>query len=76
MMTGNRAMRVAVAAGQQVTANAALESAQRRAWAHFIRVVWGGPASMAASPRCCADEDRDLLGVCRRCGEHVAERTQ
>ena len=71
-MTRESAMRVAVAAGEQVVANAALEAARFRAWTHFIRVVWGGPPSSSASPRCCADEHRDLLGVCRRCG--VTER--
>jgi hypothetical protein len=41
-MTGDRAMRVAVAASEQVAQNPELAAAQRAAWARFIRVVWGG----------------------------------
>jgi hypothetical protein len=41
-MTGDRAMRVAVAASEQVAQNAELAAAQRAAWGRFIRVVWGG----------------------------------
>jgi hypothetical protein len=44
-MTGDRAMRVAVAAGKQVAENnPALAAAQRKAWARFIRIVWAGGA--------------------------------
>lgn len=45
-MTRDQAMRCAIAAGEQVAENnPELASAQRRAWARFIRIVWaGGPA--------------------------------
>jgi hypothetical protein len=44
-MKDDRAMRIAVAAGEQVAKNPALAAAQRAAWARFIRIVWaGGPA--------------------------------
>ena len=42
MMADDRALRVAVAAGEQVAQNRELAAAQRAAWARFIRVVWGG----------------------------------
>ena len=46
-MTGDRAMRIAVAAGEQIVENnPALAAAQRKAWTRFIRIVWaGGPAT-------------------------------
>jgi hypothetical protein len=72
-MTGDRAMRVAIAAGEQVAANPALAVAQQKAWARFIRIVWAGPAVRDVPSLCCAYDDRDPLGMCRRCGERVPE---
>lgn len=74
MMADDRALRVAIAAGEQVAANPELAAAQRAAWARFIRMVWGGPPSMAAPSRCCTVDDRDLLGACRRCGSQEGAR--
>jgi hypothetical protein len=44
-MTRDQAMRLAVAAGEQMAENnPGLAAVQRAAWTRFIRHVWGGPA--------------------------------
>ncbi len=56
-MTNDRAMRLAVAAGEQVAAkNLELAAAQRKAWARFIRIVWAGGPCVADTP--CSEADR------------------
>jgi hypothetical protein len=51
MIADDRAMRIAVAAGEQVAKNPELAAAQRKAWARFIRIVWsGGPAVQPPEP--------------------------
>jgi hypothetical protein len=43
-VTDDRALRLAVAAGEQVAKNPELAAAQRKAWTRFIKVVLaGGP---------------------------------
>jgi hypothetical protein len=44
-LTGDRAMRLAVEAGEQTAKNPALARQQALAWRKFIRHVWGGPAA-------------------------------
>jgi hypothetical protein len=68
MVTGTRALRIAVAANEQVAQNPQLRAAQARAWRKFIRHVWGGPVCITVPSRCCDVDDRDPLGACRCCG--------
>jgi hypothetical protein len=42
MMADDRAIRVAIAARDQVVENPDLRAAQEKAWRAFVRKVWGG----------------------------------
>jgi hypothetical protein len=58
-MTDDRAMRIAVAAGEQVVENnPSLAAVQRAAWTRFIRYVWGGPAARST------DATKQFVGEC------------
>jgi hypothetical protein len=49
-----RALRIAIAARDQVIQNPELRAAQERAWAQFVRKVWGGfpqPTETESAPR-------------------------
>lgn len=50
-MTSDRALRVAIAARDQVVENPDLRAAQEKAWRAFVRHVWGGFPRLTESAR-------------------------